>query len=345
MVFINNQKGTRMILFHNSIRKYTLAMLETFNGLKVEYNRNGVLAYRKVPIKYATREKLTLLDEADQNSILSGNFSVLPRSSLTLSSTTRNFERQSNKFVKLAIGDFGEFIFNATAYDFNFDMTIMCRGMNEASSLVEQIASRFNPNYTILINEIPNQQVPTSVPIQLVEVNLEGDVFEEMSANIVLVTASFVLKGNFYQPLEIQKQIKYVDMYMDMWYSTIQNDYNRAKKFGYDVIENRTVLDDEISLFEDGRFANIPPVILDIIGGDSIEVGKTLDLVCQWRDDDNKKEELTFTWYVNGNATITSNTDTAKLVGNSTEIVEVFCIITDVHNNTSNLFTKQVTVL
>jgi len=335
-----------MLLFHNSIRKYTLAILETFNNLKVEYNNNGTLAYKNIPIKYSAREKINLLNETDKENILNGNYNILPRSSLTLSSVVRNLERQSNKFVRLSTNNFGEFIFNASSFDFSFDLTVMCRGMNEASSIVEQVASRFNPTYTLLINEIPNQIKPTSVPIQLIEISMEADPFDEMSSNIVVVSISLLLKGNFYQPLEVQEKIKHIDMYLNMWYNSVKNDYNRAKKFEYDVDNNLAVLTKEIQLSTDeGEFGKIPPVILDLQCNDSVEVGKTLNITCLWKDDDNKLDELDFSWSVNGNATLSSNKDKATLVGNSTETIEIFCIITDVNNNTSNLFNKKITVI
>ena len=58
------------MLIHNTIRRYRLAMLETFNGLKVEYSvpkSDGTPEYRykNIPIKYSSREKLNQLDEAD----------------------------------------------------------------------------------------------------------------------------------------------------------------------------------------------------------------------------------------------------------------------------------------
>jgi len=339
------------MLIHNTIRKYTLGMLETFNGLKVEYaveNDNGTpeYKYKNIPIKYSTREKINLLDETDEQNLLSGNHNVLPRTSIALTSIVKNNERQSNKFNKIATTDFGEFMFNAVAYDFSFDMTIMCRGMNEASMIIEQITSRFNPTYTLLINEIPNQVTPTSVPLQLLDVGIEGLEYEELSANVIQVAVGFMLKGNFYSPIEEMAKIKNVDMYMNFWHHSTANDYNRAKLYEYDV--TNTILQPDPKEFDlvtvDGEFGQIPPQITDIECADG-SVDEEIQAVCKFIDHDNKYDELQFIWSVTGNAEIVGNGDEVIVIGHSTETLELKCMILDVHNNNSNMFIKQVTIV
>jgi hypothetical protein len=339
------------MLIHNTIRKYTLAMLETFNGLKVEYkveNANGTPEYRykKVPIRYSTREKLNLLDETDEQNIISGNYNVLPRSSLALSTIVKNSERQTNKFNKIATTDFGEFLFNAVSYDFSFELAILCRGMNEASMLIEQITSRFNPTYTLLINEIPNQVTPTSVVLQLLDVGITGRDYDELSTDIIEVNVGLMLKGNFYSPIEEMEKIKNVDMYMNFWYHSTANDYNRAKLYKYDI--TNSVLQPEPTEFNlisvDGEYGVIPPSIVDIECADG-SIDEELPVVCKWVDNDNKYEELSFVWSVTGNAEIQGSGENVTLIGRSTEVVELKCMILDIHNNSSNMFIKQVTIV
>jgi hypothetical protein len=326
-------------------------MLETFNGLKVEYkveNANGTpeFKYKNVPIRYSTREKINLLDEVDEQNLLSGNYNVLPRTSLSLSAITKNSERQTNKFNKIATTDFGEFMFNAVSYDFSFELSILCRGMNEASMLAEQIAARFNPTYTLLVNEIPNQVTPTSVVLQLLDIGIEGREYDELSTDIIEVNVGFMLKGNFYTPIEEMAKIKNVDMYMNFWYHSTANDYNRAKLFKYDVTDS--VLQPEPNEFDlistDGKYGVIPPSIVNIECADG-SIGEEIPAVCKWVDNDNKYEELSFVWSVTGNAEIQGSGDKVILIGRSTEIVELKCMILDIHNNSSNMFIKQVTIV
>jgi len=357
---------------HHTIRKYTLAMLETFNGLFVELegkddNGDTTYTYKTIPIKYISREKINLLDEVEEKQLLNGNYNFLPRTSLALSSIVKNNERQSNKFCKIATNDFGEFVYNAVAYDFAFDMSIMCRGMNEASNVIEQISYKFNPTYTLLINEIPNQTTPTSVPIQLVEIGMEDSEYEETSTNIVIVQVSMMLKGNFYEPVREMHKVKNFKMFMNMWYYSDKNEMNRAKLYDFDVVNDvpEDNPDEYILLDDNGEFGYIVPVITDIIItdpqddetilSDVVNVGDKVQLIVELKDPDNKYPEIQYLWDVPTSVVLTNSPLTSYnhiddgsrkiFTCNATGIVEVKVIAQDVHGNNSNLFIKQITVV
>ena len=227
----------------------------------------------------------------------------------------------------------------------------MCRGMNEASMVAEQIASRFNPTYTLLINEIPNVQKPTSVPLQLLDLSIESQEYDELSTDIITVNAGLMLKGNFYTPIETLAKVKNVNMYMNLWHTSIKNEYSRAKLYRYDVVDNiLQPTPEELNLIsEDGEFGVIIPVITDIISDDSVTVNEEITLQCVVKDDDNKTNdlanEISYIWDVQGNAEIIGTGRIVNLKGLSTEVVEVRCIVTDYHSNTSNMFIKQITVI
>ena len=337
------------MFFHNTLRKYTLALLETFGNLKVEYtvNTNSEVQtlYKKIPIKYSNREKINLLDEIDEKNLLSGNYNFLPRSKLSLTDLVRNIERQSMKYIKLGTNNFGEFIFNAVSYDFNYEIVIMCRGMNEASMITEQITTKFNPTYNLLINEIPNQDVPTTVPIQLLAIELEPQEYDELSTDIINVHVSISLKGNFYSPLDKQDKIKHLKMFLNLWYTSEKNDFNRAVQFDYDVVRDlpRDLVIHDLTV--DGEFAKIIPQITSLESKDSVSVNTKLKITCIYNDYDNKLDELSFSWNSTGSTTIENHGYYIYLSGQSSEVIEVQCIITDIHNNTSNLMTKQITIV
>ena len=121
----------------------------------------------------------------------------------------RQEARITNKFVKLNTSN-GEFTFNAMPYEFAFELELQCRGMNEASMIIEQIASKFNPNYTLRINEVPNQIEPTTVHVQLLDIAMVAEEYEDISVNLVTVSAGLSLKGNFYPPIQEMEKIENV---------------------------------------------------------------------------------------------------------------------------------------
>jgi hypothetical protein len=221
------------MLFHNSIRKYTLALLSTFNGLKVEHKlSDGTYTQSNIPIVYTSKEKSTILDDHTTEQLLSGNYNVLPRIALSLTAMNRSDTRMTNKYIKINVKD-GEFNFNAVPYEFTFDMDIICRGMNEASMIIEQIVTKFNPTYTIRINEVPNQSEPTSVPVQLLDISLSSEEFEEIHENMVTISVGLNLKGNFYSPIENMERIHEVDIYTHLWHEMNQSEETELIQYIY----------------------------------------------------------------------------------------------------------------
>ena len=332
------------MLFHNTLRKYTLALLSTFNDLEVQYkDSSGVLQNKKVPIKYSSREKARLFDEHDTSELISGNYNVLPRISLNLSTIVKSPERSTNKFVKLNPADVGEdlreFTYNAVAYEFTYDMSIQCRGMNEAGQIIEQITTKFNPTYTVRINEVPNAE-PTSVPITLLDVSLTQEEYEEISTNIVTLDIGLAVKGQFYPPVRNMDKIKNVDIFLNDWNN---DDYNRAILFKYDTESEVETIYNLVT--PEGAYGTIIPQISEIFSADSVVVGEDLVLEVMFTDYDNKLEEMIFVWSVTGSSTITTGNKTVVLSGVASEVVTVSVLITDVYGNTSGTFTKDITVV
>lgn len=336
------------MLHHGIIRKYTLGLLNLFNDLEVQYlNSDNTTTTKKIPCKYSSKEKSHLFDEHTTEQLLSGNTNVLPRSNLALSTMVKSAERTTGKFNKINrnLAD-KEFMYNPVPYEFTFELTVQCRGMNEASMIIEQVAPKFNHNLTMRINEVPNQVEPTSIPVQLLDISIEQEEYEEISTNIVTIGFGLAIKGNLYPAIRNIDLIEEVDMYVNMWHHSEANDYNRATLYEWDVIDNMMTNQTTTTLVNDaGEFTKIDPVVNDIISVDDVFVGDSIQLVADYRDPDNKIEELTFNWAVTGSATLTSDRDSATLTGVATEVIDVSVSVTDIHGNTSNTFIKQITVI
>ena len=337
------------MLYHNSIRKYTLALLSTFNNLKIENKlSDGTIQTQNIPINFANKEKSSIFSELDTKQIQQGNTSFLPRASLSISSIVKQEARTTNKYVKINTSN-GDFTFNAVPYEFAFELEIQCRGMNEASMIIEQIATKFNPVYSLRINEVPNQTEPTTIQVQLLDIDMIADEFEDISINLVTISAGLSLKGNFYSPVQSMEQIENVDMYINAWHQSEENEYNRAVLYNYDVQDNLTNEGTKYNLVSiDGQFAEIAPVITDVVSQDGADIATinepyTLEVI--YNDYDNKEEEMIFVWSVSGSATIGTGNRIVELTGTASEIVEVSVVITDIHGNNSGTFIKQITVV
>ena len=200
---------------HNTIRKYTLALLDFFNRLEVQYkNDDDQIIVKKIPLHYKTREKEMLMDKTESQ-ILSGNMNTLPRAVLELTSLTPNTNRQSSKFNKIhrvRLPEEQEYQYNSVSYDFKYSLDILCRGMNEACQIVEQIGPMFNPNIAIDIFDAENEESPTRIPLQLDDISIETESFEQKSMNICTVKTTLTLSGFLFQPIKSCPLIKELKM-------------------------------------------------------------------------------------------------------------------------------------
>lgn len=328
------------MLHYNMMRKYTLALLSTFNDIEIEYPASdGVNTLtKKIPIKFSSREKATILDSHTTSQLTSGNTNVLPRMSLVLSTIVKAEQRTTNKFTKHNVKETGDeltYNYNAVPYEFTYELIVQCRGMNEASMIIEQIAPKFNPNYTIRINEIPNSDEATSIPVSLLDIGLETEEYEDISSNIVTLSMGLSLKGNFYPPLKSAPKVKTLQMFNNIWPT---DEFQRASLIEWDVVDGVVEATSTTKVFVPGQNA---PVITDILTTITPSVdGDTADLTVVFTDDDNKLTDGPFTYVwsvVQGDATITTGAETVTLTVNSilpiSTIVQV--IVIDIHGNQS----------
>ena len=87
---------------HNTIRRYTLALLDFFNDVEIQYkDSNGALVTKKIPIQYRNKEKYEMMDKSFQQEI-SGNMEVLPRGTLNLTQMSRSSDRNTSKYNKFS---------------------------------------------------------------------------------------------------------------------------------------------------------------------------------------------------------------------------------------------------
>ena len=85
------------MFYHNTIRRYVLALLDFFNNLEVQYTDNDQIITKSVPIRYKTREKLLSQDKSTEQ-VLTGNTNVLPRAELELTDVSQIIEQVCPKF-------------------------------------------------------------------------------------------------------------------------------------------------------------------------------------------------------------------------------------------------------
>lgn len=279
-----------MAFHHETIRKYTAALLNLFNDIEIQYttsDNNTII--KKIPLKYSTREKTKELDEHTVKQLLSGNTNVLPRASMSLVTLIKSDQRQTNKNRKLNKYKTDldiQYSFNSIPYEFTYELNIQCRGMNEATQIIEQIAPNFNPIVNIDVWDASNLDEPTRVPVKLLDIGIETEAYEELSANIVTLTFGLSLTGNLYQPIKSIPRIKEFQILLN---EIDGETANRKEIMDWDVnfdgfIENGTV--SEIS--NDGIYnppVYTPPKTLKFITETLSVLGDAITLTYIPKDD------------------------------------------------------------
>lgn len=332
-----------MFYHHNTIRTYTGALLNLFNDLEVQYkNSAGEVTSRNIPIRFATKEKSKILDEYTTEQLTSGNYNVLPKANLAWSSMIKSDQRATNKNVKIntkANENNFEFLYNSVPYEFTYELNIMCRGMNEATMIIEQIACKFNPIINIDIYDATNLDEPTRVPVQLLDIGAEASEYEELSSNIINVSVGLSIKGNIYPPIKSIERIKEFKMFLNESKEDDFSPYKKKTVFNYDIIDS-DVQNEKIFIPE---IMDTFPRIIEIVGS-NVHVGIN-NINCIWEDDDSTIREVSFEWFVlTANASIIGDKDTAILTVTTSGEIEVLCKITD-ENGNYNSKTKIFTVL
>lgn len=208
---------------HKSIRKYTLALLDTFNDIYVErIDRNSNKNYINVPITFGSKDKAFVLNQKELDQWLQGNYNILPRMSLSLLTMTRDIKRDTNRLHtinKTVDGKTLNFQYNAVAYAFTFELAIATRSMSELSVILEQILPSFNPSIRLVVKEMELHDEPTSIPVNLLSVDLDlpNNIGSDDDIRIVGATIMLELKGNIYQPFKETSLIEQVRLYFSAW--------------------------------------------------------------------------------------------------------------------------------
>lgn len=324
------------MLHHGTIRKYTAAVLDLFNDLEIQYvDSNGTTRSRNIPIKYSSLEKHRELDNFSSEQLLSGNTNVLPRAAISLSTLVKAEGRITNKNLKIntfSTENAFEYMYNSVPYEFTFELNFICRGMNEASQIIEQIAPKFNPTVNIDIWDASNLDEPTRVPVRMLDISFETEEYEELSSNIVSLSIGLSLMGNLYPPIRTVERVRDFKIYINQ---TQGQHFDKKTIMGWDVADDGSLSNETVTQVTDRT--TYAPTIVDIISTNVINVGQN-NISVIYDDKDNKLTELTFSWSIlNGQGIITGDLDRAVLEVQTTGDIEVGVTITDAFGNYTSL--------
>ena len=188
------------IQYNGIIRKLTVAFGEIFNNITIaRFNPDGSEQERfLIPIAYAGKEKYVARLQGDP--VLDRLSQLgLPQLAFTLIDMHYDHERKLNSQQKI----FGQTSTGLQStpgpvpYDFNFEVYVYSRNIDDGNQIIERILPFFNPDYTLKLNLNPTLNIIKEIPIHLNSVSFEND-YEgghETSIRSIIWTLSFTVKG------------------------------------------------------------------------------------------------------------------------------------------------------
>jgi hypothetical protein len=186
--------------YNRIIRKLVIGFGNLFNNITLyRFNPDLTEAERMlVPIVYATKELYVRRLEDDPD--LSKKIQVaLPRMSFEMAGLTYDSSRKQNtnfkQFAKTADGVISQY--NPVPYNFDFNLYIYVRNVEDGTQIIEHILPYFTPDYTIKLNLIPEMGIIREIPIILnntsSDIMYEGD--KNSETRMIIWTLNFTVKG------------------------------------------------------------------------------------------------------------------------------------------------------
>jgi len=328
------------MIHHYTMRTYTAALLDLFNDLEVQYKlSDGSLKTKNIPLNYSGREKAIVMDKYTIEQILSGNINVLPRATLTLLGMQKSKNRTTNKNLKIntvKTVDSFSYSWNSVPYIVNYELIIQCRGMNELTSIIEQICPKFNPIVNIDVADAQNLSEYTRIPITLDDITWTDDEYSELSSNVFTITAQLGVSGSLYSPIREIEKIKEFKIFINE--DERDGTYTKKSILNWDVEDSEIVGEVDSNIVENTE--TFPPFINGLVPDVAFTVGENI-LTGVFNDVDNPIYELNFEFTIlTGSEFVKSSSNdfnSFKLdVNDDTPVgteIEIQFKVTDVHGN------------
>jgi len=186
--------------YNQAIRKIVLAFGDLFNNLTlVRYTEDMTEQERfLVPIAFSAKELYVMRLEGDPNLDKKVQM-TLPRISYDLLEIRYDPDRKLNTNVKNWAQTQNGIVsqYNPVPYNFDFELCIYVRNIEDGAQLVEHILPFFTPDYTIVVNMTPELGNPKELPITLnrthYDVRYEGN--RDSDPRMIIWTLNMTVKG------------------------------------------------------------------------------------------------------------------------------------------------------
>ena len=211
-----------------AIRKTTVAFASLFKNIPfIQHNNDGSIKEQIiVPIVYGDKEKYVKRLEAtsDQNISNEKVQITLPRIEYGLINMLYDPARRTNQVNKIVgcNSNGSTYVNSPMPYNFNFEIVLYTRNIEDANQIMEYILPYFCPDYNIKINMVPEAGIIKNIPITYMGDSEDEDSSGTFDSSVrsVFRTLSFVARSYIYQPPKYYKPILFTDTNINIIQST-----------------------------------------------------------------------------------------------------------------------------
>jgi hypothetical protein len=188
------------VYYNRIIRKLVVGFGNLFNDITmVRYNPDNTEQERfLVPIAYAAKEHYVLRLEEDFNLDKKVQM-TLPRLSFEMMGMSYDASRKQNTNIKNFANtpDGVKAQYNPVPYNFDFDLHLYVRNIEDGTQVIEHILPYFTPDYTIKLNLVPEIGVIKEIPVILNSVTHDTTYVGDRSSDprMIIWTLNFTVKG------------------------------------------------------------------------------------------------------------------------------------------------------
>jgi hypothetical protein len=189
-----------MALYNRVIRKIVIGFGNLFDNIKLYRfdSDNDTTEQVIVPIAYATKERYVMRLQDDPNLDKKVKM-TLPRMSFEMAGLRYDSSRKQNTNLKTvketADGILQQYM--PVPYDFDFNLYIYVRNIEDGTQIIEHILPFFTPDYTIKLNLVPEMGIVKDIPVVLNSTN-HDIIYEgarENDTRMIIWTLNFTVKG------------------------------------------------------------------------------------------------------------------------------------------------------
>jgi T4-like virus Myoviridae tail sheath stabiliser len=196
--------------YWGTIRKAIVAFGNMFNNITIQRKDadGNIVQLQRVPLAYSPQQKF-LAKIKQQPNVDTTNFQViLPRMGFEMVSLDYDPSRkispiQQSRSINSSTS--ASAMYAPSPYNINVLLYIYAKNQDDGLQIIEQILPYFNPDYNLTIHAIPELKINNDLPILLNSIGFTDDYEGDMTTRRAIIwTLSFVIKLNFYGPLNRQ---------------------------------------------------------------------------------------------------------------------------------------------